>query len=57
VPREPIILQDFIPAVMAGDKRIFMLAGDPIGIVRRVPTGGDFRANLQRRWAGDGRRV
>ena len=46
IPREPIIVQDFLPAVMGGDKRIFMLDGEAIGIVRRVPTGGDFRANL-----------
>ncbi len=46
IPREPIIVQDFIPAVMAGDKRVFMLAGEFVGVVRRMPTGGDFRANL-----------
>lgn len=46
VPREPIIVQDFIPSVMEGDKRIFMLNGEFVGVVRRVPTGGDFRANL-----------
>ncbi|HVY02768.1 MAG TPA: glutathione synthase, partial [Caulobacterales bacterium] len=40
IPREPIIVQDFIPAVMAGDKRIFVLAGEAAGVVRRVPTGG-----------------
>jgi glutathione synthase len=44
--REPIVVQEYLPAVMDGDKRVFMLAGAPVGVVRRVPRGGDFRANL-----------
>jgi glutathione synthase len=44
--REPIIVQDFIPRVMEGDKRVFVLDGKPVGAIRRMPKGGDFRANL-----------
>jgi glutathione synthase len=44
--REPILAQEFLPAVSGGDKRIFILDGEAFGAVRRMPTGGDFRANL-----------
>jgi glutathione synthase len=44
--KEPIIAQEYLPAVMQGDKRVFVLDGKGVGVVRRVPRGGDFRANL-----------
>lgn len=44
--REPILAQEFLPAVSGGDKRVFILDGEPFGAVRRMPQGGDFRANL-----------
>jgi glutathione synthase len=44
--REPILAQEFLPAVTSGDKRVFILDGEPFGAVRRMPQGGDFRANL-----------
>lgn len=44
--REPILAQEFLPAVSGGDKRLFVLDGDVFGVIRRVPQGGDFRANL-----------
>lgn len=44
--REPILAQEFLPAVSGGDKRLFVLDGVPLGAVRRMPQGGDFRANL-----------
>jgi glutathione synthase len=44
--REPILAQEFLPAVSGGDKRVFLLDGEPFGAVRRMPQGGDFRANL-----------
>lgn len=46
VGREPILAQEFLPAVSGGDKRIFILDGEAFGAIRRVPTNGDFRANL-----------
>ncbi|MBN8608306.1 MAG: glutathione synthase [Caulobacterales bacterium] len=46
VGREPILAQEFMPAVSGGDKRVFVLDGEPFGAIRRMPQGGDFRANL-----------
>ncbi|MGE3143628.1 MAG: glutathione synthase [Hyphomonadaceae bacterium] len=46
IGKEPLVAQQFLPRVMEGDKRVFVLGGEPIGAVRRVPQGGDFRANL-----------
>jgi glutathione synthase len=44
--REPIIAQAYIPAVRAGDKRIILIDGKPVGAVNRVPAAGDVRANM-----------
>ncbi|NWG52899.1 MAG: glutathione synthase [Hydrogenophilaceae bacterium] len=44
--REPIIAQEFLPGVKDGDKRVFVLGGEAIGAVMRLPQGDDFRANL-----------
>jgi glutathione synthase len=38
--------QAYVPAVRAGDKRILLLDGRPIGAVLRVPAAGETRANL-----------
>jgi len=46
VGKEPIIVQEFIPAVKDGDKRVFVLDGNALGVVRRMPKAGEFRANL-----------
>ncbi|MGE0829011.1 MAG: glutathione synthase [Hyphomonadaceae bacterium] len=46
VGKEPIIVQEFLPRVAEGDKRVFVLGGEAIGAVRRMPQAGDFRANL-----------
>jgi glutathione synthase len=44
--REPILAQEFIPAVSDGDKRVFVIGGEPFAALRRLPKQGDFRANL-----------
>ena len=44
--RRPAIVQEFLPAVREGDKRVILLGGDPIGAVVRVPSAGDHRANM-----------
>lgn len=44
--REPILVQEFLPAVSGGDKRVFVLNGEPFAALRRLPKDGDFRANL-----------
>ena len=43
---ELIEVQGFVAAVDAGDKRVILLDGEPIGAVNRVPSGGDIRANM-----------
>ncbi|MEL6977802.1 MAG: glutathione synthase [Pseudomonadota bacterium] len=44
--REPFIAQRFIPAVSAGDKRIILVDGEPVGAINRVPAAGEARSNL-----------
>jgi glutathione synthase len=38
--------QEYLPAIRAGDKRILLLEGEPLGAVLRVPAPGETRANL-----------
>ncbi len=45
--REPVILQKFIPAVSAGDKRIILIDGEIVGGINRVPEEGAVRSNLR----------
>jgi glutathione synthase len=54
--REPILAQEFLPAVTGGDKRVFVIGGEPFAALKRMPKAGDFRANLHvggRAVAGD----
>ncbi|MCM1982471.1 glutathione synthase [Lyngbya confervoides] len=44
--RLPVMVQEYLPAAREGDKRIILLAGEPIGAVNRVPTGQEFRGNM-----------
>src|SRR5262249_18758514 len=44
--REPILVQEFLPAVSGGDTRVFGLNGEPFAALKRLPKEGDFRANL-----------
>lgn len=44
--REPIIAQAFLPAVSAGDKRIILIDGEPVGAINRVPQKGETRSNM-----------
>lgn len=41
------MVQEFLPAVKIGDKRILVLDGEPLGAVLRVPVGDDVRSNLR----------
>lgn len=41
-----VMAQKFIAGVSAGDKRILLLAGEPIGAVNRVPRSPDDLANI-----------
>ena len=42
----PVMVQAFLPAVTAGDKRILLVNGEPLGAVNRKPAAGEFRSNL-----------
>ena len=44
----PIVVQKYIPQVKEGDKRIILLDGNPVGIMKRMPTKNEVRANLSR---------
>jgi glutathione synthase len=46
--REPWVVQEFLPEVMAGDKRIILVDGEPLGAVNRLPQGDDIRSNMVR---------
>lgn len=41
-----VLAQRFLHEVWSGDRRILLLDGEPLGAIDRVPSGGDFRANL-----------
>ena len=42
----PVMVQAFLPGVTAGDKRILLVDGEPLGAVNRLPKAGEFRSNL-----------
>jgi len=42
----PVMVQMYLPQVVQGDKRVILLAGEPIGAVNRVPKGHEFRGNM-----------
>ena len=44
--REPMIVQKFLPAVSAGDKRVILVNGEPVGAINRVPAEGETRLNM-----------
>ena len=44
--REPLIAQQFIPAIEAGDKRVILVDGDPVGAINRMPQPGEVRSNM-----------
>lgn len=43
---DPIVAQQYIPAVRKGDKRIILLDGEAVGAINRVPAAGETRSNL-----------
>ena len=46
--REPWVVQQFLPAVSEGDKRILLVDGEPLGAVNRIPAENDIRSNMVR---------
>ena len=41
-----VILQEYVEGAHEGDVRIMLLNGEPIGAMRRVPSGSDIRSNI-----------
>jgi glutathione synthase len=46
--KEPWVIQQFIPEVKHGDKRIILVDGEFAGAVNRVPATDDLRSNMVR---------
>ena len=46
ISREPLIVQKFLPDVTAGDKRVLLVDGEPVGAINRVPQKGETRSNM-----------
>lgn len=44
--REPFMVQAYLPDVIAGDKRIILIDGDPVGVINRRPQKGEVRSNM-----------
>ena len=44
--REPIIVQRYLKDVRAGDKRIILVDGEPVGAINRVPADNEARSNM-----------
>ncbi len=45
--REHIMAQRYLPAIRAGDKRVLLIAGEPVPwMLARVPAAGESRGNL-----------
>ena len=44
--RELALVQQYVPDVRTGDKRVLMLDGEPLGAILRVPREDDIRANI-----------
>ncbi|KAB2656936.1 glutathione synthase [Brucella tritici] len=44
--KEPFIVQRYLKDVRAGDKRIILIDGEPVGAINRVPSETDARSNM-----------
>ncbi len=44
--REPFLVQKYLPQVRAGDKRILLVDGEPVGAINRVPADDETRSNM-----------
>jgi len=54
--RRLTLAQKFIPDITAGDKRILLVDGEPVGYcLARIPQGDEFRGNLAAGGRGEGR--
>ncbi len=46
--REPAVIQQFLPRVTEGDKRVILIEGEFAGAINRVPPPGEIRSNMVR---------
>ncbi len=44
--KEPMMVQQYLPAVRDGDKRVLLIDGEAVGAINRVPPAGEARANM-----------
>jgi glutathione synthase len=44
--RRHVMLQEYLPAVSAGDKRVLLLGGEILGAVNRIARDDDVRSNI-----------
>lgn len=44
--RRLVMVQEFLPGVTKGDKRILLLGGEILGAINRVPRADDLRSNI-----------
>lgn len=44
--RRLVMVQEYLPAVEQGDKRILLLGGEVLGAINRVPRADDLRSNI-----------
>ena len=44
--KEQFVVQEYLPDVRKGDKRIILIDGETVGAVNRVPADGDSRSNM-----------
>jgi glutathione synthase len=44
--REPLVVQQYLPAVRQGDKRVILVDGVAMGAINRVPAAGEARSNM-----------
>jgi glutathione synthase len=44
--RRYCMVQEYLPAVRKGDKRVLLLDGEPLGAILRVPREGEARSNI-----------
>lgn len=53
---QPVMIQQYLPAIADGDKRILLIDGKPIGYsLARIPMQGETRGNLAAGGTGEGR--
>ena len=44
--KEPLMIQEYLKDVRAGDKRIILLNGEAVGAINRIPKTGESRSNM-----------